>query len=301
MTKKTAKKRAPSFLDNISTSDGRGTKRKRDREINDLWELWCTETRRRDHGAVVTAAKQSFETWLSAGYGFNELSYIVRSAARLRPVKTDRDDVKRLVNALGDIRIENQARQAYERDRQVYPYTPYTPEVNILRDELADLLDDDENAWGEQENEDANWLMEKMTTESVQQQRDDMERAGVWHSPMSPSDFREMKRKRKWREGLDGKAAKVSGGGKQATSSYASGAREAASVADIDFSVDPAANRLFSTGASARRVLDLHNQAPEGYWEDVAELMDVDDISARRAHSLLSSQYDGWHPRDRRK
>lgn len=289
-------------LANISVSDGRATKKKRDKAVVDLWVHWCQETGRPDAGAVPDPVAEAIRLLIGDGFEPDDIRYLISSAARLRPGRTDRLDIKRLVDVMSDSRITFQAQQAYEQKKPVYPYTPYQPNLRLMRDELADLLGDDEDAWDGAEEADALWLMEKMDREAIQQQRDDMERAGVWSSPMSPSEFRQRKRQRKWREAIDSTAAKRKPeyGGKTTTYSYHAGAAEVSSVEDIDFSVDPIADRMFERGASARRVIDLHNQAPEGYWSDVARLMD-DGVPIRRAYSLLSSQYDGWHPKDRRK
>ena len=89
-------------------------------------------------------------------------------------------------------------------------------------------------------------------------------------------------------------------GSSASTSSYTQGAQEASSLEDVDFSVDPAANKLFVRTKSVRRVVEFHNQAPAGYWDDAGQLMDDEDISAEDAYALLEDDYD-WHPEDRKK
>lgn len=283
-----------SFLDNLVVADGRSKKRKRDKEIDELWSIWCQETGRQDD--IVDSVRESFDHWLQEGYSFSDLAYIVAAAARLRPVKSDPDDVKRLIRALEDEDLEYQASQAYECGREPFLYAPFRAKLLIMRDELADLLDDDESLWTSDDEESAMWIMTKMSHDDVQALRDDMESAGVWEVPMPPSLFHSYKRKRKWRENINSATT----GSSASTSSYTQGAQEASSLEDVDFSVDPAANKLFVRTKSVRRVVEFHNQAPAGYWDDAGQLMDDEDISAEDAYALLEDDYD-WHPEDRKK
>lgn len=283
-----------SFLDNVVVADGRSKKRKREKEIDKLWSVWCEETGRRDD--IVESVEESFNHWLQEGYPLDELAYITAAAARLRPVRNDPDDVKRLIRVLEDEDLEHQASQAYESGREPYPYTPFRAKLQIMRDELADLLDDDESLWDVSDEESAIWIMTKMSRDDVLQLRDDMESAGVWEIPMPPSLFLSYKRKRKWREHI----GVATSGSTAATSSYEQGAQESCSLEDVDFSVDPAANKLFVRTKSIRRVVTFYNQAPAGYWHDVGELMDEEDISVDDAYALLEDDYD-WHPDERKK
>lgn len=289
------------MMKQIVVSDGRKKKAIKNDNVKKLWQIWCETTDRTDVNEVHEDVEASYTHWLDEGYGFDDLAYITRAAATFRPKSNDKHDVKRLLDTLDDQDKENQAIQMYERKSEIFLFKPTFQKLKTMRHELADLLDDDEFLWDDIDEECAEWLMTHLKPDDVKTLRSDMEQAGVWSSPMSPEGFFNLRRQRKWRKNLVEKKKNNSSSkkGKTGFNAYEKGAREAARLEDIDFSVDPDADIVAET-RSVSLAVKFHQEAPDGYWSDVAELIDKDDFTVLEAYDELEEDYE-WHPREREK
>lgn len=68
-----------------------------------------------------------------------------------------------------------------------------------------------------------------------------------------------------------------------------------------DMSVDIIATKMIGDGVAVDDILSYHNQAPEGYWKDVIDLIEnSDNMIPKEAYQTLKEKYD-WYPTDRQK
>ena len=282
----------------ISVSDGRPAQRKTDNHVKKLWKCWCDATQRQDE--INSDVEEAFYEWLGQGYSFEELAEITRNAAWLRPVKNDEHDVRRLLRALSDESVENEAAQlSADPWREPYSYAPFHRKLLMSRGDLAEILCDDEDSWidNDEEKSAALWIVTRMTVGEVEQLRDDIESAGYWDGSMIPSEFLAFKRARKWREDIG--SCETTANVNEATDAYSQGHSEATALQSLNAVADPAAEAIYNRTGSARQALKYHEKAPAGYWDAVMNVMlEDEDAPVEKAYDDLEEEFD-WHPYDR--
>lgn len=250
------------------------------------WKLWCEASMRPPASSecprpFILAVRAATKSGVEPG----QVLARVRHAVFLPVGKTDAaKDTKRVISVL---KHPGRAAAA-ERASRARGATPY-----FYQSITAEEIETVERAcempslrWSDADHEAALILVRKHTPEEILDLGDEVA-MDLEMSSITPSEL------------LSGRRAGKQGGYRKAPKdTYAGGVAEDTSVDGIDFDVDPEAASLHMRGAGAAKVRAFHGRAPDGYWRELAKLLEEGEMLGT-ARARLEKVY-GWHPSERR-
>ena len=266
-----------------------------ERQIKEAWNLWVEITDRPVSPKPNPRFDKAYRAALKNKFAHSRLLRAVHGAAYLEPHLRDPLDLGRVVNVLKFANVEAAALDLLDSGHaEVYQWN--WEEINrksTLEDVKLACSGEEDSIWSRHDQEHAGILIQVLTREELisaaERVKTHLGEATIW-----PSDL--TKHRAVWMSNERVKAKAVRG-----RDSYDAGAKESEDLDDVDLSVDPASQKMLLSGMPSNLVAAHHHQAPEGYWDDVDEVLDQDEeLTVSQAYMELQPKYR-WHPNQRSK
>lgn len=263
--------------------------------IKEAWNLWVEVTDRPISPKPNPRFDRAYRNALKNKFAHSRLLRAVRGAAYLEPHLRDPLDLGRVVNALKFSNVEAAALSLLDSgNAEVYPWN--WEEINrksTIEDVKEACNGDEEVFWSRHDQEHAGILIQVLSRDELMVAASKVKvflgEPSVW-----PSDI--TKNRSVWMSEGRVQAKAVKG-----HDSYQGGAKESSDLDDVDLGLDTAAQKILLRGAPSNLVAKFHLDVPEGYWEDVDDILDEnEDMSTSDAYMELQPKYR-WHPNQRSK
>lgn len=257
----------------------------------EAWSLWVELTRRPDYNEINSRFRRIYLEEYKKNRDRDVLLELIDGAARLPARPRDPRDIRRVCMVLGN---EKNAAIALAAIRDEHPYIHYTQEV--VRPALSSPMDVEEAtrlaylSWTYADHAASDELNHLLN-------RDDLftavknvsKRLGRKPTPVDLLSCRDY-----WFTEVDLTAAYRKSG---VVETYSTGQKELEDTDDIALSADRYSMELLIRGVEISKIREVHHSAPDGYWQDVTELLDTGDFDHESAYLRLQEEYN-WHPKE---